>query len=64
MCAKDLEQKRLCLVAPEWAPPAISIHVLYPSRRDLTLAGRQFLAVLIKYMDLYATTVASEKAVP
>jgi len=56
MCGEDLEQGRLCLVAPGWAPPTISIQALYPSRRDLTLAGRQFLAMLAEAMDPYSKT--------
>jgi para-nitrobenzyl esterase len=54
LCGNDLEQGRLCLVAPGWAPPTISIHALYPSRRDLALAGRQFLAMLVEAMKPYS----------
>lgn len=46
MCGKDLESNRLCVIAPGWAPPLISLYALYPSRRDLTLAGRRFLELL------------------
>jgi DNA-binding transcriptional LysR family regulator len=42
MCRADLEAGRLRLVAPGWAPPRVAMHVLYPSRRVLTLAGRRF----------------------
>jgi len=57
LCAKDLEQGRLRVVAPGWAPPTISIHALYHSRRDLTLAGRQFLAMLVEATAPYSKTV-------
>lgn len=56
LCGNDLAQGRLCLVAPGWAPPTISIHALYPSRRDLTLAGRQFLAMLVEATKPYSKT--------
>jgi DNA-binding transcriptional LysR family regulator len=45
-CGEDLESNRLCVIAPGWAPPLISLYALYPSRRDLTLAGRRFLELL------------------
>ena len=54
LCTADLEQGRLCLVAPGWAPPTIAIHVLYPSRRDLTRAGREFLALLVEATEPYS----------
>ncbi|KLN57380.1 LysR substrate-binding domain-containing protein [Variovorax paradoxus] len=56
LCAADLEQGRLCLLAPGWAPPTISMYALYPSRRDLTLAGRQFLAMLAETTKPYLKT--------
>lgn len=57
LCSKDIEQGRLCVVAPGWTPPTISIHALYPSRRDLTLAGRQFLAMLVEATEPYSRTM-------
>ena len=46
MCQKDIDEGALGIVAPGWAPPPMSIHALYPSRRHLTQAGRLFLAAL------------------
>ncbi|CAN7731617.1 LysR substrate-binding domain-containing protein [Variovorax paradoxus] len=43
MCTADFKARRLGLIAPGWAPPPISLFALYPSRRDLTIAGRLFL---------------------
>ena len=34
------------MIAPDWSPPRVSIYVLYPSRRSLTLAGRKFIDAL------------------
>ncbi|BEP39064.1 LysR family transcriptional regulator (plasmid) [Variovorax sp. V59] len=48
MCVADLEAHRLVAVAPGWAPPLMSLYALYPSRRDLTIAGRMFLDELCK----------------
>lgn len=43
LCRPDIEAGRLLIVADGWLPPPVSIYVLYPSRRALTLAGRQFM---------------------
>lgn len=56
-CAPDLEKGLLCLVAPDWTPPTVSLYALYPSRRDLTRAGREFLALLVEAMEPYSTTL-------
>ncbi|MGJ7604097.1 LysR substrate-binding domain-containing protein [Variovorax sp. LT1R20] len=57
MCSADLAQGGLCLVAPGWTPPTISVHALYPSRRDLTRAGREFLALLVESMEPYSKEI-------
>ncbi len=46
MCAPDIAQGLLREVAPGWVPATIAIHALYPSRRDLTLAGRLLLDMI------------------
>lgn len=46
MCARDLQEGVLQTVAPGWAPATISIYALYPSRRNLTLAGRRLLTMI------------------
>ena len=46
LCAHDLQEGTLQIVAPGWAPATISIYALYPSRRDLTLAGRRLLTMI------------------
>lgn len=46
LCRPDFETGRLQLVAPDWRPPQVSLHVLYPSRRALTPAGRAFIGAL------------------
>ncbi|MDM0000694.1 LysR substrate-binding domain-containing protein [Variovorax sp. J22P240] len=48
MCAQDIEAGLLCVIAPGWRPPTVSIYALYPSRRDLTPAGRCFLDMLVE----------------
>ena len=46
MCSADLDRGDLVLVAADWLPPPVGIYVLYPSRRTLTLAGREFIEAL------------------
>lgn len=46
LCRSDIEAGRLQVVAGGWLPPPVSIYVLYPSRRALTLSGRQFIETL------------------
>lgn len=46
LCRPDIEAGRLQVVAQGWSPPPVSMYVLYPSRRALTLAGRQFVEAL------------------
>jgi DNA-binding transcriptional LysR family regulator len=46
LCDADIRAGRLCVVAPGWSPPTVSIYAIYPSRRVLTLAGRYFVDAL------------------
>ncbi len=46
LCKPELEAGRLVPVAAGWQPPQVSLHVLYPSRRALTPAGRAFIEAL------------------
>jgi DNA-binding transcriptional LysR family regulator len=46
LCRQDIDGGRLRMIAPDWSPPRVSIYVLYPSRRSLTLAGRKFIDAL------------------
>jgi DNA-binding transcriptional LysR family regulator len=46
LCRPDVAAGRLQVVATGWSPPPVSLYVLYPSRRALTLAGRQFVELL------------------
>lgn len=46
LCRPEFESGRLRPVAPDWRPPQVSLHVLYPSRRALTPAGRAFIDAL------------------
>lgn len=46
MCRPEFEAGRLRPVATHWRPPQVSLHVLYPSRRALTPAGRAFIEAL------------------
>jgi len=43
LCHADVATGRLRIVLPGWSPPLVTIHALFSSRRDLTLAGRAFL---------------------
>ena len=45
-CKHEIDQGKLCIVMPGWAPPPMSIYALYPSRRHVSNVGRLFLAAL------------------
>jgi DNA-binding transcriptional LysR family regulator len=51
ICADDIAQGRLCVLAPGWAPPPMVIYVLYPSRRQLSLAGQSFVQMLQQHLQ-------------
>jgi DNA-binding transcriptional LysR family regulator len=51
MCQADLREGSLVLPLPGWAPPAITIYALYPSRRSLPLAGRLFMSGLARFLQ-------------
>lgn len=46
MCHEDIAAGRLVVLAPGWAPPPFAIYALYPSRRQLSLAGQTFMQIL------------------
>lgn len=48
LCRPEFEAGRLKPVAPDWRPPQVCLHVLYPSRRALTPAGRAFIDALVE----------------
>lgn len=43
-----VQAQRLVRVLPDWQPPNMHVHALYPSRRHLTPAGRCFLDMLVQ----------------
>ncbi|WP_295537849.1 LysR substrate-binding domain-containing protein [uncultured Pseudacidovorax sp.] len=43
LCEAEVKAGRLQVIAPGWAPANVELYALYPSRRDLTVAGRLFL---------------------
>jgi DNA-binding transcriptional LysR family regulator len=49
-CAREIEEKKLHIVLPGWAPPPMSIYALYPSRRHISTAGMLFLKALKEAM--------------
>lgn len=50
MCETDLRDGRLVLPLAGWSPPSVTVYVLYPSRRSLTLAGKLFISGLMKHL--------------
>jgi len=52
LCRQDIEQGRLRVLMPGWAPPPMSIYALYASRRHISIAGKLFLLELIRQFDL------------
>lgn len=62
ICVQHLADGGLVVVAPDWRPPTLAIHALYPSRRHLTLAGRRFLDLMAEAMSDDAAQAA--RAVP
>ena len=42
ICAPEIEARRLVHLFPEWSPPAIDVHLIFPSRRDLAPTVRAF----------------------
>jgi len=46
MCHDDLQRGELVLALPGWAPPPAILHAVFPSRRGLVPAVRQFLDFL------------------
>ncbi len=46
MCKDEIASRRLHILAPGWAPPAMSLYAVYLSRRRLGLAAQAFIDVL------------------
>lgn len=55
MCEDDLKNGRLVLPLSNWAPPAVTVYALYPSRRSLSFAGSLFITGLIGHLRLLAS---------
>jgi DNA-binding transcriptional LysR family regulator len=51
MCREELQDGRLVLVLPGWAPPHGVFHAVYPSRRGMVPAVRRFLDFLGEYTN-------------
>lgn len=51
MCREELQDGRLVLVLPGWAPPKGVFHAVYPSRRGMVPAVRRFLDFLAEYTN-------------
>ncbi|MCZ3378405.1 LysR substrate-binding domain-containing protein [Rhizobium sp. AG207R] len=48
LCEDQVQGGELVEILSEWSPPAADIYVVYPSRRTLTVAARQFLTLIEK----------------
>jgi DNA-binding transcriptional LysR family regulator len=46
MCRDEIASGALAIVAPDWAPPPMTIYALFPSRKAVTSAGRLFVDAL------------------
>lgn len=42
VCSPDLAAKRLVHVLPQWTAPAVEVHIVFPSRRELSPTVRAF----------------------
>lgn len=51
LCAGELGRGQLCEVLPGWQPAAANVHVVYPSRRGLSSAVREFLDFVAPRME-------------
>jgi DNA-binding transcriptional LysR family regulator len=49
-CIDDLRARRLEHVLPEWAPPSIPVHVVYPTARHLSAKVKAFVEYLHQRM--------------
>ncbi len=63
MCDDDLQSGRLALALPGWAPPPAIVHAVFPSRRGLVPAVRQFLDFLGEHLPRPGTA-GSQQAPP
>ena len=42
LCAPDIQARRLVPVLPDWTAPAVGVHMVFPSKRELAPAVRAF----------------------
>lgn len=42
LCAPEIEARRLVHLLPEWTAPAVNVHLIFPSKRELAPAVRAF----------------------
>jgi DNA-binding transcriptional LysR family regulator len=57
-CRDDLREGRLCLLAPGWGPAPMALYALYPSRRQLSLAGQAFVGALQQALAAFPAAAA------
>lgn len=50
MCRDDVEAGRLARVLPEWGPPAVIAHMVFPARRALVPAVRRLIDFLAEHL--------------
>jgi DNA-binding transcriptional LysR family regulator len=50
MCRGDVEAGRLARVLPEWGPPAVIAHMVFPARRALVPAVRRLIDFLAEHL--------------
>jgi DNA-binding transcriptional LysR family regulator len=62
MCREELQDGRLVLVLPGWAPPHGVFHAVYPSRRGMVPAVRRFLDFLGEYTNGEGLPLAQDSA--
>ncbi|MEP6970494.1 MAG: LysR substrate-binding domain-containing protein [Betaproteobacteria bacterium] len=64
MCHDELQRGELVLVLPGWAPPPAIVHAVFPSRRGLVPAVRQFLDFLGEMLKGSSAAVTPTVAAP
>ena len=62
MCREELEDGRLVMVLPGWAPSSGIFHAVYPSRRGMVPAVRRFLDFLGEYANAEGAPRLSDPA--
>ena len=46
LCAPEIEADRLVHLLPEWTAPAVGVHMIFPSKRELVPAVRAFVGFM------------------